>query len=122
MAPRSLLILATALAFAVVAEVIVNRVDSVILAWTMLLVLPVAAGSFAGWASVPGGAGCLVVVLSIVAFFVTGAIIATGSSASLIAEIISYAVLGVIMTGVGMLSYLAMRGATSADRAVELDE
>ncbi len=122
MGNRSLLVIVMAVVFSAIAEFVVNAIDSVPLAWAMLLVLPVAAGSFAGWMGVPGRAGCLVVVLSITAFFVTGALIASGArSASALEETISYVVLGVIMTIFGFVSYLVIRNATNAPEAAEID-
>lgn len=122
MGTRSYFVILAAVVGAVLAEVVVHRVDSVVLAWIALLMLPIAAGAFAGYLSVPGQAGCLVVVLSITAFFVTGAIIASGTGASVAEEIISYVVLGGIMGIIGFVSYLGMRSATSAGVATAIDD
>lgn len=120
MGTRSYAVILAAVVFAVVAEFVVHQVDSIVLAWATLLLLPIIAGAFAGYLAVPGQAGCLVVVLSITAFFVTGAFIATGSDASAAEEIISYVVLGLIMAVVGFVSYLAMRSAVGAGVATEI--
>lgn len=122
MGNRSVLVVAMAVVFSAIAEFVVNAIESVALAWAMLLILPIAAGAFAGWMRLPGRTGCLAVVLSIAAFFATGAIIVSGArSTSAIEEIVSYVVLGGIMTFFGLMSYLGLRNAAGSLEAQESD-